>query len=155
MAKHFPLSSSRHRRQWATVNSGVSSPLSTRHPYVMTMDTASMSPVELATLYFELSNRGDLGAIHELMTGATTYSSPHTGVYLGANSIMAMQTKFHRGFKALHWDVESVMEERPGVFRFDFMMTGRDLDGREIIRPGVEYIIVHNGALQHIEVRER
>lgn len=121
----------------------------------MTLKPNEAVALRVAERYFELSNNGDLAGIRAMMTDATTYSSAHTGVYLGVETIMSMQTGFHAAHEDLHWEIEAVEEERPGVFRFDFVMTGRDADGNDISRPGIEYIIVQDGLLRHIEIRTR
>ena len=111
--------------------------------------------VQLAKRYFELSNDGKLADIKQLFTPSSTYSSENTGVYLGAEQIMEMQTSFFATFETMHWDVHSVEEVRPGVVLFDFIFSGTTLDGEQVHRPGKEYVIVYAGKLQHIEVRNK
>ena len=111
--------------------------------------------IELAKRYFELSNNADLAAIAELFTDSSTYSSVSTGVYLGGQSIMQMQRAFFADNSALRWSVNSVEEIRPGVVLFDFTLTGEGRDGGKFVRHGIEYVIVHNGCLQHVEVRAK
>lgn len=112
-----------------------------------------MDPLALAKHYFDLSNESDLAAIRELMTESTTYSSDNTGVFLGVEQIMDMQTAFHGQFETLGWEVVEVAEVKPGVVRFEFVFSGKTKAGDLVRRPGVEYVVVHDGKLQHIEVR--
>ena len=114
-----------------------------------------MDSLELAKHYFDLSNDSDLDEIRKLMTESTTYSSQNTGVYLGADQIMKMQRAFHGSFESLGWEISHVEEVRPGVVCFDFVFSGRTKAGEEVRRPGIEYVIVYNGKLQHIEVRNK
>jgi len=115
--------------------------------------TSESAAIMTAQRYFDLSNRADLDAIEQLFTASSTYSSASTGVYLGAEDIMRMQRDFFAGFEHLHWAVHSREEIRPGVVQFDFTLTGTAIDGGEIIRHGIEYVIVHAGRVQHVEVR--
>ena len=111
--------------------------------------------VELAQRYFDLSNQGNLAEIEKLFTSSSTYSSANTGVYLGVDQIMDMQAAFFAGFETLAWDVHQVEEIRPGVVLFDFTFSGKTLDGETVVRPGLEYVIVYHGKLQHVDVRNR
>lgn len=111
------------------------------------------SALDVAKYYFDLSNKGSLDEIEALMTERTTYSSQNTGVFLGGGQIIEMQRKFFAAYKNLHWDVKEVSEVRPGVIKFDFVLTGVSGDGTPLERAGVEYVIVFEGKLQHVEVR--
>jgi len=111
------------------------------------------TPIEIAQHYFDLSNQRDLDGISELLTDTSTYSSENTGVYLGVDQIMAMKESFYDSFIAMHWEVHEVTEERPGVVRFAFTFSGTKADGEKIERPGVEYVAVKDGLIQHVEVR--
>lgn len=111
--------------------------------------------VKLAEHYFALSNAGKLDEIETLFTPSSTYSSANTGVFLGAEQIMGMQRTFFSSFKKVGWNVHSVEEVRPGVVLFDFTFSGVTNDDENINRPGLEYVIVYNGKLQHVEVRNK
>ena len=111
--------------------------------------------VQLAKHYFDLSNEGKLADIKKLFTPSSTYSSANKGVYLGADQIMDMQTKFFAGFETMGWDVHSVKEVKPGIVLFDFTFSGKTLDGEAVHRSGQEYVIVYNGKIQHVEVRNK
>ena len=109
----------------------------------------------LAKRYFELSNQRKLDDIKQLFTASSTYSSTNTGVYLGADNIMAMQSKFFAGFKTMHWEILCLDEVNPGVVYLDFIFTGQTTDGEAVERTGEEYVVVYNGKLQHVEVRNK
>ena len=111
--------------------------------------------LQLAKHYFNLSNEGRLSDIRKLFTPSSTYSSENTGVYLGADQIMEMQTEFFASFETMGWDVHSVKEVKPGIVLFDFTFSGKTLDGEAVHRSGREYVIVYNGKIQHIEVRNK
>ena len=111
--------------------------------------------VELAKYHFDLSNEGNLADIKNLFTSSSTYSSANTGVYLGADQIMEMQAKFFASFETMGWDIHSVEEVKPGVVLFDFTFTGVTFNGESISRPGLEYVVIFNDKLQHVEVRNK
>lgn len=111
--------------------------------------------LQIAQHYFELSNKSDLDNIAKLFTNTTTYSSQTTGVYLGVDDIIAMQRTFHGKFAALHWQVNSAYEVKPGIVLFDFDFTGRLPSGKEIKSSGLEYVIVQNRKIQHVEIRNK
>ena len=111
--------------------------------------------VQLAKHYFDLSNERKLTEIKELFTSSSTYSSANMDVYLGADQIMDMQTKFFSGFGTMKWNVNNVKEIKPGIVLFDFTFTGKTLDGESVQRSGREYVVVYNGKIQHIEVRNK
>jgi hypothetical protein len=113
------------------------------------------TPIDLAKYYFEISNRSDLKAIAELLTETTTYSSQNTGVYLGRDNIIEMQTAFHGQFSNLHWTVNSVDEVSPGVVLFDFDFLGERPDGSKVETSGLEYVIVYEGKIYHVEIRNK
>ena len=109
--------------------------------------------LEIAEHYFELSNAGKLNEIKALFGPSSTYSSAHTGIYLGADEIMAMQSRFFAGFKTLSWTIHSVEEVKPGIVLFAFTLNGETTGGEQVERPGDEYVVVHEGRIQHVEVR--
>ena len=111
--------------------------------------------VQLAKHYFDLSNEGRLSEIKKLFTASTTYSSDNTGLYLGADQIMEMQKAFFADFETLSWTVRSVEEVKPGIVLFDFTFSGKTTAGDSVSRDGLEYVIVHQDKIQHIEVRSR
>lgn len=115
----------------------------------------TVDAIELAQHYFDLSNDSDLDAIRELMISSTTYSSANTGLFLGVDDIIAMQTEFHAGFESLNWQVNAVEEIKPGIVQFDFTFYGRRRNGETVQSHGIETVVVHAGKIQHIEIRAR
>jgi hypothetical protein len=111
--------------------------------------------LEIAKQYFELSNKSDFVGIEDLMTEATTYSSQATGVYLGVSDILAMQRIFHAKFTSLKWRVNYIEEVKPGVVLFDYDFIGELPNGENIESSGLEYVIVYEGKIQHIEIRSK
>jgi hypothetical protein len=111
--------------------------------------------LEIATQYFELSNKSNFDDMKNLMTEATTYSSQTTGVYLGVSDILAMQKTFHGKFASLTWRVNSVEEVKPGVVLFNYDFVGELPDGKKAEASGLEYVIIYRGKIQHIEIRNR
>jgi len=111
--------------------------------------------LEIAQHYFELSNKSDFSGIEKLFTDSTTYSSQTTGVYLGRNDIMAMQRAFYDKFSSLTWHVNSVKEPKPGVILFDYDLIGIMQNGEKVEVSGLEYVIVYQGKIQHVEVRSK
>ena len=114
-----------------------------------------MTTPEIASLYFDLSNKSDFANIAKLFTNSTTYSSQNTGIYLGANAIIEMQKQFHRQFSVLNWKVNSIEEVKSGVVCLDYTFTGTKLDGGQIESSGIEYVIVQGGKILHIEIKNK
>jgi hypothetical protein len=114
-----------------------------------------MTVLETARLYFELSNKSDFENIQKLFTETTTYSSQNTGIYLGAGEIIQMQKAFHAKFLSLQWHVNSVKEPKPGIVLFDYKFTGELSSGDKTESAGLEYLIVYQGKIQHIEIRNK
>lgn len=112
-------------------------------------------PLEIAKRYFELSNKSDFSGMEKLFTNSTTYSSQTTGIYLGRNDIIAMQRAFRGKFSLLHWQVNSVKEMKPGVVLFDYDFVGEMPSGEKTEGSGLEYVIVYEGKIQHIEIRNK
>ena len=113
------------------------------------------SALETAQYYFELSNKSDFEGISTLFTPTTTYSSQTTGVYLGVEDIMAMQRAFHGRFSSLKWKVNSVEELKPGVVLFDYDFIAELPDGERVESSGLEYVIVYQDKIQHVEIRNK
>ena len=59
------------------------------------------------------------------------------------------------GFETMGWDVHSVREVKLGIVLFDFTFSGKTPDGEAVHRSGREYVIVYNGKIQHVEVRNK
>lgn len=110
---------------------------------------------DIALHYFDLSNKSDFEDIEELLTDTTTYSSQTTGLYLGRKDIIKMQRAFHRSFTSLRWSINSVDEPKSGIVLVDYNFVAEKADGQVISGSGVEYVIVYNGKIQHIEIRNK
>lgn len=113
------------------------------------------SVLETAQEYFEHSNDRDLESVEKMLTETATYSSPNVGVFLGKEQIMEMKREFYGSFTDMNWDVHSAEETKSGVVLFDFTFTGTKIDGEKVERPGLEYVIVKDGLVQHVEVRNK
>jgi len=114
-----------------------------------------MTNIEIAKKYFDLANKGNLKNIEEMFTESSTYSSQNTGVFLGTSSIMKMMKPFFESFNSLYWDVKSVEEVSEGVILFDFILKGEKNTGENILVEGLEYVIIFNQKIQHIDVRNK
>jgi hypothetical protein len=66
-----------------------------------------------------------------------------------------MQKIFHGKFSSLNWRVNSVKEVKPGIILFDYDFLAKTLSGEKIESSGLEYVIVHDGKIQHIEIRNK
>jgi hypothetical protein len=73
---------------------------------------------------------------------------------LGIDDIVDMQRNFHRSFEKLEWKVWAIEEEKPGIVRadFDFIWVK---EGETIEFSGIEYVVVVEGKIQHIEIRNK
>lgn len=112
-----------------------------------------MTPLEIAKQYFTLSNKSDISAISELLTDSTTYSSQVSGIFLGKDDIVTMQKEFHEKFKFIHWTINSVKELKPGIILFDYEFNATDHQNNKIKSSGIEYVIVKDGKIHHIEIK--
>jgi len=111
--------------------------------------------LEIAAYYFELSNQGDLDEIRKLFTDSSTYSSVATGIYLGAEKIMAMQNEFFSQYLSLQWQIISSHEIKPCMVLIDFRFIGTTNEGKVITREGLETIVVYMNKIQHVEVKDK
>lgn len=114
-----------------------------------------MTALELAELYFELSNQSNFTEIEKLFAKDATYSSQTTGEYSGVESIITMQREFHNKFSQLHWQVNSVKELEPGLVEFDYDFIAQTQDGERVTSSGIEQVTVSNDKIQHIEIRNK
>lgn len=61
---------------------------------------------------------------------------------------------FHGRFESLEWRVRKVEEVKPGVVLFEYHFVGTLHEGDPAVESwGQEYVIVHGGFIQHIEIR--
>ena len=112
-----------------------------------------MSVLDVTRQYFELSNRRDLEKIFSMFSEDATYSSENTGLYFGLEDIRSMVTNFYSNFPYLHWEIHSIEETTPNIAEVVFTLTAKDTSGNEIIRPGIERVVVVDEELRHVEVR--
>ena len=108
----------------------------------------------VAKKYFEVSNQSDFDEIQKLLVDTASYSSQNTGLYLWANSIIEMQKKFHWSFEKLEWRILQIYEEKPGIVYIDFDFSGIK-SWVEINFSGIEYILVVDEKIQHIEIKNK
>ena len=109
--------------------------------------------LELAKYYFELSNQSDFAKITPMFDPNSTFCSRNSEYFIGVDDIMAMQRAHHGGYQKLHWAVNQVTEEKTGVICFDFDFTATTHEGELVNFSGIEYVIIRNGVIQHIDVR--
>lgn len=109
----------------------------------------------IAEEYFKLSNLSDFDSIAKLFTNHTTYSSQNTGLFLGSEDILKMQKEFHEKFIKHNWKVNSVREVRPGIILFDYDFEAEDKSGAKLKLEGLEYVIIQDGKIIHIEIRNK
>ncbi len=114
-----------------------------------------IEPLEIAKMYFDLSNKSDFDGIQKLLADSTTYSSQTTGVYLGFDDIVTMQKAFHAKFRSLSWTVNKVEEVKTGIILFDYDFSGELLNGERVKTSGLEYVIIYQDKIQHIEIRNK
>ena len=75
-------------------------------------------------------------------------------MYLWGDDIVAMQQNFHGSFESLEWKVTTIEEEKPGIVRADFEFVWVK-DGENIEFSAIEYVVVVEGKIQHIEIKNR
>lgn len=114
-----------------------------------------MSALVTAKEYFDLSNARDLEGIANIFAEDATYSSDNTGLYYGKNDIMTMINGFFSSFSELNWVVHSIEEKTPHIVEMDFTFTGKDQNGSDVERRGLESLIIVDGKIRHIEMRNR
>jgi hypothetical protein len=114
-----------------------------------------MTAIEKAQHYFDLSNASDFDRIKSLFTKSSTYCSGTGELYLGVNDIMAMQRSYHGSFKSLKWQVNTVDQIKSDIILLDFDFKGESQACEKVEYSGLEYIIIHNEKIQHIDVRRK
>lgn len=114
-----------------------------------------MNNLDIAKLYFDLSNASDFEGITKLLSDKTSYISANTGSYTGVEEIIRMQKAFHGKFSSLKWTVNSIHETKNGVIVFDYDFYGKQHDDTEIRSSGLEYITVLYGKIHDIEIRNK
>lgn len=56
---------------------------------------------------------------------------------------------------ARYWHVNSAQEVKPGIILFDYDFFAETPSGEKVRNSGLEYVIVHDGKIQHIEIRNK
>lgn len=113
-----------------------------------------MNSIAIARKYFEVSNKSDFVEIWKLLSDTTTYSSQNTWLYLWVESILEMQQEFHDSYESLKWEIQDICEENPWIVRVEFDFIGIK-QWEEITFSWIEYIIVVQDKIQHIEIRNK
>lgn len=114
-----------------------------------------MNALEIAQLYFDLSNKSDFEGIAKLMTPETHYKSETTGEFQGVDAILDMQKVFHGRFSELHWKVNSVNQIDEDTVCFDYDFAGTKDAGEQIVSTGLEYITVQNQKIISVEIKSK
>jgi len=114
-----------------------------------------MAAAEITQRYFTLSNARDLSAIFSLFAPDATYSSDNTGLHYGIDAIKGMTEKFFKQFPYLNWEVHSLIETTPNTVEIEFTLHATNTEGIRVQRPGIERIVVADGLIRHVEVRNR
>jgi len=114
-----------------------------------------MKALEVAQLYFALSNKSDFEGIAQLMTPETHYKSETTGEFQGVNAILDMQKAFHGRFSKLHWKVNSVSQVDEDTVCFDYDFVGTKDGGEQIASTGLEYITVQNQKIIAVDIQSK
>lgn len=110
---------------------------------------------EIAEQYFNLSNESNFEEIAKLFTSTTTYSSQNTGIYLGSEDIITMQKDFHGRFIKLKWAIDSIKEIKPGIIKIEYSFRGEMKDGQVVESEGTETIVMRDGVILHVEIRNK
>lgn len=111
--------------------------------------------LDLAKRYFYLSNESDFFNIENLFNEDSTFCSRNIEYFVGVESIMSMQRAHHGSFKQLNWMVNTVSEIKLGVIFFDFNFEGINQSNQQVSMTGIEYVIVKNNKILHIDVRNK
>lgn len=109
--------------------------------------------IEIAQLYFDLSNQADLNAIEKLIHPEATYSSVNTGLYYGIENIMVMMRTFFDQYQSLQWQIKSIEQLDQHITELHFDCEASRNNNETISFNGVERIVVVSGLIRHIEVR--
>ena len=113
-----------------------------------------MNNTQIALKYFEVSNVSNFEEIEKLFHENITYSSQNTGLYVWVANIIEMQKKFHGSFESLEWKLWEVLEKKLWIVRVDFEFIWLK-PWEEIRFSWIEYIIVVDEKIQHIEIKNK
>ena len=108
--------------------------------------------LELAKHYFDLSNTSNFIEIEKLFVENTTFCARSGEYFLGRDDIMVMQKAHHGCYQQLKWHVNALHELKPGIICFDFSFEGVKQNGEQTNMSGIEYLIIQNDKIRHIDV---
>lgn len=111
--------------------------------------------LELAKYYFDLSNDSDFSKIEVLLDDNSTFCTRNLEFFVGVDNIMPMQRDHHGSYKKLNWTVTTVDELKPGVIRFEFDFEAINHKDESVQFSAIEYVIIRNGIIRHIDVRSK
>lgn len=111
-----------------------------------------MNPLELAKLYFTLSNEKNLTEIGWLIHPDSIYDSENTGIHMGRENIMEMMTTFFDLFESIHWTIEDIASSDESVIIL-FYLQGTKKDGTTVEKKWKETIIVKDSLIYSIKVQ--
>jgi hypothetical protein len=114
-----------------------------------------MSDLEIAKLYFELSNKSNFDEIEKLFSDTTIYYSQNTGKYFGKDSIIKMQRSFHEKYKSLNWKINSSKTLTHGTIVFNYDFRAKLLSGDSVKTSGLEFITIDNGLISRVEIQSK
>ena len=109
----------------------------------------------IAKHYFDLSNNSDFESIAKLFDENSTFCTRNLEYFIGVENIIIMQRAHHGLYQKLKWTVNSVTEIKSGVICFDFSFEGVNQIGEVVKAVGLEYVIIKDGKIRHIDVKGR
>ena len=111
--------------------------------------------LELAKYYFDLSNDSDFSKIEVLFDNNSTFCTRNLEYFVGVENIILMQRAHHGLYKKLNWAVTTIDELKPGVIRFEFDFKAINQKDESVQFSGIEYVIIRDGIIRHIDVRSK
>ena len=66
-----------------------------------------------------------------------------------------MQKAFHGQFSSKDWAINSIEETKPNVVVVDYDFAGKKLNGETVNSSGIETIVLKNGKIVRIEIRNK
>ena len=114
-----------------------------------------MSPKDVVTKYFLLSNLSDFESITRLFANSITYTSQHTGQFEGSRAVTEMQQAFHAKYRTKHWQINSMSELEPGRVTVDYDFNGEMLNGDIQKFSGIEIITIKRDKITSVEIKNK
>lgn len=112
-----------------------------------------MSALEVAQLYFKLSNQGDLVAIRDLFHNDAIYQSEQTGLFHGVEQIMGMMTQYFSDHETLNWKINGIQCTAEHEVVIDFTAEKIPHQGQPATIHGLERLVVVNDQIRQIEIK--